>query len=303
MTLLIHEEEREVTLTMAFARALRKMDIYPSFIARKQMVNAITTGDSVSAAKMLRKRPQAAIWQALGSDGADHTMLELALGEGKFNVAAVMLRNDPQLLTHDFGFRGAPPNRTILMQRCIMSGLGDEIKFLIDQKADVHAKDGKGDTPLHFAARRQKEDAARILLNAQADVNVGNADGVTPVMEATKGNESKLLDMMIGAGAHINAIDKSGKNAVMHAFHNSNVAAVRRLMDLGAAIDFKDPAVATLCRVATSEGDIPFVIALGDYEQKAAKKDKPFDYAGTLEKGLAEGITVAKPIKLKGRTP
>jgi Ankyrin repeats (3 copies) len=301
---LIHAEERETGLTMAFAKALGNIGFYPENFARMQMVNAVADGDDATASKILKKMPQAALWKALGADGVDYTLFELALGEGRLGVAGAMIQHSPQLLTRDFGFDGAPDNRTILMQRCIMSGGGDEIRFLIDQKADINAQDAKGDTPLHFAARLQKENIARILLDEQAGVNAANLDGVTPLMDATKGNEDRMLSMMIGAGAHIHALDNKGNNAVMHAIHNSNVPAVKRLMDMGAAINFNDPAVATLCRVATHEGNIPFVIALGDYEQRAKQKSEvPFDYAGTLDKGLPEGITVAKPIRLKGRAP
>lgn len=300
----IHEEERAFSLSRAFARALGRLGCHPPSLVRQQFVDAVITGDTVIAGKILQMHSGASLLHALGDDGLDHTLFELALGEGKFDMADVMINRWPQILAHNFGYEGAPDNRTILMQRCIMSDGGDEIQFLIDRKADVSAKDGKGDTPLHFAARLQKDRTAKLLLGAQPDVNAANNEGVTPVMDATKGNECGMLDAIVAAGGDVHAVDKKGLNAAMHAIYNSNLPATRRLMELGAKIDFSDPAVATLCRVATLEGDLSFVMELGQHEQKAMQKEKtPFDYAGTLDKGLAEGITVSRPLKLKGRAP
>lgn len=76
----------------------------------------------------------------------------------------------------------------------------DSVRWLIDRKADVNARDAKGATPLHYAAKC-KGDASRVirrLVKAGALLAAVDADGNTPLHVAaiygTKGTIKALLD-------------------------------------------------------------------------------------------------------------
>ena len=53
--------------------------------------------------------------------------------------------------------------------------------LLIDAGADVHARDERGETPLHDAAQSGEAEGVEMLLDAGADAKARNYDGVFPV--------------------------------------------------------------------------------------------------------------------------
>ena len=54
-------------------------------------------------------------------------------------------------------------------------------RFLIDNGADVNAKDSTGNSPLHRAASNGDIYTARLLIDNGADVNTKNDEGKTPL--------------------------------------------------------------------------------------------------------------------------
>lgn len=72
-------------------------------------------------------------------------------------------------------------------------------------------EDGVGDTPLHHAAMRGKDRVALALLDHGADVNAVNAFSATPLHEAAVGGHAKLVRALIARGADLDAGDGSGR--------------------------------------------------------------------------------------------
>jgi len=75
--------------------------------------------------------------------------------------------------------------------------------LLIAAGADVNAHDGSGQTPLHWAAMSERDDArlVRSLLRAGADVNLKGAFDETPLTWAAKRGDTLIVDALKRAGA------------------------------------------------------------------------------------------------------
>ena len=76
---------------------------------------------------------------------------------------------------------------------------------LLEQGADVHARNTDRWTPLHAAAREDASAAAQVLLEQGADVNARNKDGWTPLHAAAKQDASAAAGVLLKQKTDVNA--------------------------------------------------------------------------------------------------
>jgi len=80
-------------------------------------------------------------------------------------------------------------------------------ELLVGYRADVHAKNRLGATPLHYAADANHRDSAvqaetiRYLISAGADPNAANRSGVTPLHRAVRTRSSAAVKALLEGGA------------------------------------------------------------------------------------------------------
>lgn len=79
---------------------------------------------------------------------------------------------------------------------------------LIAQGADVNARDGKGDTPLHYVG--ESVEMARSLLKRGANVNTENYQGSTPLHNVFRQKTAAVMTLLIEQGADVNATTPEG---------------------------------------------------------------------------------------------
>ena len=74
------------------------------------------------------------------------------------------------------------------------------VRVLVDQGADVTARQGDGATALHWAAYWDEVDVAGLLLDAGADVNAANDLGVTPLWAAAENGRAPMVRRLLRGG-------------------------------------------------------------------------------------------------------
>jgi ankyrin repeat protein len=72
---------------------------------------------------------------------------------------------------------------------------------LLANGAKVNAQANDLSTPLHIAAYLGNADATRFLLQNNADMNAKNKEGRTALTEATAAEEAKTIEILKAAGA------------------------------------------------------------------------------------------------------
>ena len=131
----------------------------------------------------------------------------------------------------------------------------DVVELLLANKADVHARNQSGQTPLHLA----NKDVAELLLANGADINARDNEGTTPLIEAAgDGTESDgnkdLAQFLLAQGADVNARDKSGCTALTWAAIEGNRDIAELLIANKADVNATSPCGQTALNSAAMNG-------------------------------------------------
>ncbi len=124
------------------------------------------------------------------------------------------------------------------------------IQLLLENGAQVDARDEDGNTPLIVAAKgTDRPEIIQLLIEKGAKVNARNNDGWTPLMVAARGAGSEgnilgatgallggdIIELLLDKGANPQAKDASGMKAIDHARHNKalkDTPALKKLAEL-----------------------------------------------------------------------
>ena len=147
------------------------------------------------------------------------------------------------------------------------------VRTLLEEGADVDAREGDDSTALHWASYHDNREIAELLIGAGAEVDAANDLGVTPLWAACENGSPAMAGALLAAGADPNRALPFGETPLMTASRAGNVDVVGRLLAAGAEVD-----------AATAEG------AYG--EQTALMWAVAQGHAAVVEVLLAHGADV-----------
>lgn len=124
------------------------------------------------------------------------------------------------------------------LHQAAASGNAGEVDQLVQEGADVNARDGFGRTPLIVAAFRRDDAVARALIEAGANLNALDNQSYDVITIAAVLDDLDMLKLVIGAGGNTRAITSPyGGTALIAAAHLGHAEAVAALIDARAPVD------------------------------------------------------------------
>ena len=129
---------------------------------------------------------------------------------------------------------------TTLLHNAAKIGFKELVQQLIKDGANVAILDSEKRTPLHLAVDRGSQDIAELLIANGARVNARNANGQTPLYRAIAIGHNEIAALLINNGTDVNNIDGSGTTPLHKAAHYGTVEILKFLIAKGAQINIQD---------------------------------------------------------------
>ena len=114
-------------------------------------------------------------------------------------------------------------------------------KFLIENKINVNNVDNDGDTPLH-TLEFQSYFYVKLLIDNGANVNAKNHSLITPLMYATHSKITPVekIKLLLQSEANINDVNDEGDSALHYAAHKGTFEVMNELIKNGANVHAKN---------------------------------------------------------------
>jgi ankyrin repeat protein len=176
----------------------------------------------------------------------------------------------------------------------VKSGNLQGVKILLENKANIHAKDKLDLTSLHLAAFSADANICALLLENGANLKSIEISGKTPLHFAIEGKNLNTLEFLIECGADLEAGDLEGRTPLHTSVIQHEFNALKFLLEEGANIDAKDiygntplhlaafynqiSMIQTLAKnmanvdLPNSDGFSPLLVAITEKNYQAAKK-------------------------------
>jgi ankyrin repeat protein len=123
-------------------------------------------------------------------------------------------------------------------------------EYLLSKKADPNSVDFSNLTPLTLACHNKAADAVEVLLRKEADTSIITLSGWSPLSFAVSGDDETIVSALIKEGAPVNHPDSKAVQPILTAVEFGNVRMVELLLAAGANIEARDSLGSTALAVA-----------------------------------------------------
>mgnify|MGYP003393891671 CR=1 FL=1 len=182
--------------------------------------------------------------------------LRRAAYEGNAATVEKILKAHPELIN-----AREKPMPVVAVAPGAPRGSTEWVNKLFEPKGNAfHYCNQSGMTPLHMAARTEREDIVKLLLSHKADVNATNFYDFTPLCEtAWRNTKPALVTLLLDAKADLNRKDRYGHTPLEWAAIYGNTNAAKAFIKHGAQVNATNVSGMTPLHQAAIRGHEPMV--------------------------------------------
>lgn len=123
------------------------------------------------------------------------------------------------------------------------------VRFLVDEGADLEARDDSLQTALHYSVENDSTAMVQTLLELGADVNATGKNSRTPLLEAARHGYAECFRLILESNADVNASDIDENTALHFAVVQNDPTIALNLLAFGAEITTNDDRETPLHRI------------------------------------------------------
>mgnify|MGYP003611606442 CR=1 FL=1 len=158
-----------------------------------------------------------------------------------------------------------PPMVESPLAKAAVRGAINEIKALIDDGAEINAKDALGRTPLHIAAFYGRTKTSEYLISRGADIDAKDRVGMTPLHVAVISGGRQEVELLLEKKADISSKTDAGQTALHLSASTGQPKLTKFLIERGANPKTKD-----------NEGKTPLFYAIQNKHPQTASVLQPY---------------------------
>jgi ankyrin repeat protein len=186
----------------------------------------------------------------------------------------------PRTLRASDGCQAAPMAPELVA--AIRNGDSQAIRKLIEDGADVNARDAEGNTPLILASFYAGPKCVELMLGMGARVNATNNDGVTALVRAATNREKTRLLVNAGANVRVRTALLGNTPLILAARRAGNSQTVKLLLERGSSAGERNSAGVSPIIAGAASGDLETVRLLLDAGARADDFPKSNDPPAAL---------------------